>query len=114
MRPSGSGFRPPTSKTWSPAGRASESAWPPSWSGPAYAWTPRRAARYSRSCGITRDRGVLSLDEERLRILRLLEERRINAQEASDLLAALESREEREEPFGFGGERAPRLHIRIT
>jgi len=54
------------------------------------------------------------LDEERLRILRLLEEGRINAQEAADLLAALESRQEREEPFGFGGERAPRLHIRIT
>ncbi len=54
------------------------------------------------------------MDEERLRILRLLEEGRINAQEAADLLAALESREEREERFGFGGERAPRLHIRIT
>ena len=54
------------------------------------------------------------MDEERLRILRLLEEGRINAQEAADLLAALESRREREEGFPLGGERAPRLHIRIT
>ena len=54
------------------------------------------------------------MDEERLRILRLLEEGRINAQEAADLLAALEARQERDERFGPGGERAPRLHIRIT
>ena len=54
------------------------------------------------------------MDEERLRILRLLEEGRINAQEAADLLAALESGQEREERLGLGGERAPRLHIRIT
>lgn len=54
------------------------------------------------------------MDEERLRILRMVEEGRINAQEAADLLEALESRQEREESFGLGAGTAARLHIRIT
>jgi len=53
------------------------------------------------------------VDEERRRILEMLEQGKITAAEADELLAALEA-PSLEERLGPGGERAPRLHIRIT
>jgi hypothetical protein len=53
------------------------------------------------------------LDEERRRILEMLEQGKISAAEAEELMAALET-PSRKERLGPGVERAPRLHIRIT
>lgn len=53
------------------------------------------------------------MDEERRRILEMLEQGKITAAEADELLAALEAPSP-EARLGPGGERAPRLHIRIT
>lgn len=53
------------------------------------------------------------MDEERRRILEMLEQGKITAAEADDLLTALEMPSS-EARLGPGGERAPRLHIRIT
>jgi hypothetical protein len=53
------------------------------------------------------------LEEERKRILEMLERGQINAGEADELLAALEA-PYRGERLGPGVERAPRLRIRIT
>ncbi len=54
------------------------------------------------------------MDEERRRILEMLEKGKISAAEAEELLAALEAPSQKEGFVGLGGERAPRLHIRIT
>jgi len=53
------------------------------------------------------------VDEERRRILEMLEQGKISAAEAHELLAALET-PSRREALGPGGEKAPRLHIRVT
>lgn len=53
------------------------------------------------------------MDEERRRILEMLEQGKITAAEADELLVALETPRP-EARVGPGGERAPRLHIRIT
>jgi len=54
------------------------------------------------------------VDEERRRILEMLAQGKISAAEADELLAALEAPSRKESFLGPGGERAPRLHIRIT
>jgi hypothetical protein len=54
------------------------------------------------------------VDEERRRILEMLEQGKISAAEADELLAALEAPSRKEDFVGLGSERAPRLHIRIT
>ena len=53
------------------------------------------------------------MDEERRRILEMLEQGKITAAEADELLAALEV-PPTQARVGPGGDRAPRLHIRIT
>ena len=54
------------------------------------------------------------MDEERRRILEMLEQGKISAAEADELLSALEAPSRKEEFVGLGGERTPRIHIRIT
>ncbi len=53
------------------------------------------------------------MDEERRRILEMLEQGKITAAEADELLAALDVPSSQAR-VGPGGDRAPRLHIRIT
>ena len=53
------------------------------------------------------------MDEERRRILEMLERGKITAADADELLAALDTPPP-EARLGPGGERAPRLHIRVT